>query len=105
MKSLQICFAAALITLLGAGCSSSSNKASSPSPQDSCNALCTAIANCDAGTAVMTVDDCNAECAQLPSAPAACQTSAQAFFECKTAGDACTDTCTDQNAKMTADCG
>jgi hypothetical protein len=103
VKSLQICLAAALFALLGAGCSGDDKKAAA-TPADSCNAYCDAVSGCDAGGIVIPVEECKQLCSALSSASAGCQASAQTYFQCMTAGDACTAECTDQEEKMNTDC-
>jgi hypothetical protein len=71
----------------------------------SCNAWCDAVASCDAGAIAMTTAECKQVCSQLSAQTAACQASAQAYFECMTVSDACTATCLDQETKVATDCG
>ncbi len=83
MKSLQICIAAALLTLLGAGCSSSSNTpASTGGAQGACDSYCTKLGTCgDAGASEVTT--CKADmCAAMTGLTAACDSAAAAYFNC-----------------------
>ena len=113
MKSLQICIAAALLALLGAGCSSSSNTpASTSSALDACKAYCTKMGSkcADAGTGAgyASATECSTqECvAGMGTEPAACQTAVAAWYNCLAEQtDICSLTgCASQLTTMTADC-
>ena len=115
MKSLQFCIAAALLALLGVGCSSSSNTpaASSGSALDACKAYCTkAGPKCaDAGTSTgfTSAEECTTqECvAAMGTAPAACQSSTAAWYNCLAkSSDVCdmVTQCTTELTKMSTDC-
>ena len=113
MKSLRILIAAALLASLSSACSSDDKKASSGAALDACNAYCDKVGNhCGDAGASTDVDytsatDCkSSQCSPaIASEPAACQTSAAAYFNCLSAQtDICTQGCMTELLKMAADC-
>jgi len=109
VKSLYTCLAAALLTMLSVGCSSSSTPAaSSGSALDACKAYCTKSGSkcADAGTYSSATECEQTECtAKLGTAPAACQTSASAYYNCLSAQtDVCAMGCLTEMAKLATDC-
>ena len=110
MKSLYTCLAAALLTMVSVGCSSSSTPAAtSASGLDACKAYCTKMGSkCgDAGIGYASTTECEqSDCtAKLGTEPAACQSSAAAYFNCLAAQtDICALGCLTEMAKMSTDC-
>ncbi len=121
MKRLQTCLAAALLALLGVGCSSSSSTpaATTTTPDagsaglTACHAYCTAMGTkCatttgDAGVDYPSATACETEaCGVFPAAPSAtCESTAASYFECLQAQtNICAEGCAAEKTAMTSAC-
>ena len=84
MKSLYTCLAAALLTMLSVGCSSSSTPAATTgSALSSCEAYCTKAGSSCADAGMGTAAECKTtECGNISAAPANCQGPIQAYYDC-----------------------